>query len=461
MDTPRRAVPALCVVQFVDVLGVTIVISALPAMLRGVHAAPTAGALIVTGYAMCFGGLLMTGARVGDRYGHRTTLLAAIGVFGTGALLAALATSALMIAAARCVQGVAAAASVPAALRLLTTIAPEGDARRRAVAAWSATGAAAGASGFVVGGLLAETTGWRSVFWVNVLLAGGMALGLRSAVPPDRRHNRPRDRRLPLDLGGSAVLTATVMSVVVGTTLLGRQDLRPTGAVLVACAAPLATLLRAIERRTACPLLPRGALRVASLRAGGYVSFVNTATTSSMVTLAALVLQTEPGRSALSAAVTLVPFCLAVVLASALSPRVLRQLTLSAGAGTGLGLIAAAGAALSLAATAWSVPVEVAVAGLGLGLSSVAATTLGTAVPVALRGAAAGLINTAAQLGTATGTAAVLLLATLSGSATGWAAVALVAAASAVSMALAGRRDRPAAQAVSLPGSAPLVSQNE
>ena len=65
------AVLSLCLVQFVDVLGVTVVVTSLPAMLASLHAPPSYAGLIATGYAMCFGGLLMLGARLGDRFGHR------------------------------------------------------------------------------------------------------------------------------------------------------------------------------------------------------------------------------------------------------------------------------------------------------------------------------------------------------------------------------------------------------
>jgi len=109
------AVAALCLVQFMDVLGVTVVVTSLPAMLSSLHAAQSDSTLIATGYAMCFGGLLMLGARLGDRYGHRRTMLAA-------------------------------PASVPCALRLLTTVAPDGPPRRRAIAAWSAGGGGPAAS---------------------------------------------------------------------------------------------------------------------------------------------------------------------------------------------------------------------------------------------------------------------------------------------------------------------------
>src|SRR6201995_4509162 len=122
------AVIALCRVQFVDVLGVTVVVTALPDMLASLHAPGSYASLIATGYAMFFGGLLMLGARLGDRYGHRRTILASLAVFAAGAAVAAAATSVAILTAARCLQGAAAAASVPSALRLLTTVTPEGPA---------------------------------------------------------------------------------------------------------------------------------------------------------------------------------------------------------------------------------------------------------------------------------------------------------------------------------------------
>ena len=74
-------VAALCLIQFVDVLGVTVVVTALPEMLADVGGSGADGTLVATGYAMFFGGLLMFGARLGDRVGHRRTILAGLAVF--------------------------------------------------------------------------------------------------------------------------------------------------------------------------------------------------------------------------------------------------------------------------------------------------------------------------------------------------------------------------------------------
>jgi MFS family permease len=181
------AVAALCLVQFMDVLGVTVVVTALPAMLSSLHSAQSDSTLIATGYAMCFGGLLMLGARLGDRYGHRRTILASLGVFAAGAVVAATSSSVIALTAGRCLQGAAAAASVPCALRLLTTVAPDGAPRRRAIAAWSAAGAAAGASGFVIGGIVTDLTSWRLIFWAYLPLAAVLGLVIAVSVPADQR----------------------------------------------------------------------------------------------------------------------------------------------------------------------------------------------------------------------------------------------------------------------------------
>jgi MFS family permease len=101
-----RAVALRCV-QFVDVLGVTVVITALPTMLKDLHASSSASSLVVTGYAMFFGGLLVLGARTGDRFGHRRIAHVGIGVFAATSFLAASTPSVAFLVAGRCAAEVA------------------------------------------------------------------------------------------------------------------------------------------------------------------------------------------------------------------------------------------------------------------------------------------------------------------------------------------------------------------
>jgi MFS family permease len=85
----RRGVVSLCLVQFVDVLGVTVIVTALPAMLADLRAPAGAASLISAGYAMFFGGLLMLGARMGDRIGHRRIILTGLAIFAVAAAVGA------------------------------------------------------------------------------------------------------------------------------------------------------------------------------------------------------------------------------------------------------------------------------------------------------------------------------------------------------------------------------------
>src|ERR1700729_2820289 len=102
-------IAVLCLVQFVDVLGVTEVLTATPQMLRSLAARGGAASAVLTSYAVCFGGLLMVGARLGDRFGHRRVLRGGIALFAVGSLGAATAAVVPALVAGRCLQGAAAA----------------------------------------------------------------------------------------------------------------------------------------------------------------------------------------------------------------------------------------------------------------------------------------------------------------------------------------------------------------
>ena len=437
-----RAVIVLCAVQFLDVLGVTVVVSALPKMLDSVNAPPSSGSLVATGYAMFFGGLLMFGARLGDRIGHRRVILLSLVASAAGAVLAAASASVVVLTAARCVQGGAAATAVPSALRLLTTITAEGVHRQRAVAAWSAAGAAAGASGFVVGGVVTDLTSWRVIFWAYLPLSALLAAAVLRSVPSDR----DRDPTRSLNVISAALLTAAVMAIVIGTTVLARPGERLLGTVLLVLAIALAPAFGTVDRRSASPLLPGALLRQPAVRQGALGALLNTAATSSVATLATLYLQNTLHRSPLTAAAALLPFSVAVIVGSSLAAPLLRRAPPQRVAAAGLAVIAGGDAVLILVAS--HIPALsacIAAAGFGIGMSSVATTTLGTSVARQSRGTASGVINTTAQLGTAIGIAILVLVATATTGAPApdtarpaiaWAVAAVLAAGGATAFAL-------------------------
>jgi MFS family permease len=433
-------VVALCGVEFVDVLGVTLVVTALPTMLEDLHASAAQGSLVVSAYAVFFGGCLLVGARVGDGLGHRRAVLASLVLFAVASVVGAVATSVVALTAARGLQGVAAAVSVPSALRLLTTLVPEGAPRRRAVAAWTAAGASAGACGFVLGGVLTQYASWRSLFWAGVALAGLLgALTVRAV---------PRDAGAPvlprLSWRSAVALTGAAMGVVAGTTLLAEQAWWP-GAVILAGAVGAAVAFVTLERRVREPLVPASTWQSTHVRWGTAGSFVNTATTSSALTVAMVFLQVELDLTPSQAAGLLVGFSLTVVVGSAAAAPVVARLGWGRAAALGLLVIGLGCCLFARWPTVPGIGCGAALGGLGLGVAAVAATDLGTHDESA-GASAAGVLNTGAQLGTAIGTAVVLLLAELVGARVAWmlvAALAVVAAAAIGHGAPGGRQGAP------------------
>lgn len=403
------AVIALCLIQFVDVMCVTVVVTTLPQMLADVGARAADSTLIATAYAMFFGGLLLFGARLGDRFGQRKCILVSLAVFAAGSLIAAIAPSALVLAAARCVQGAAAAAAVPAALKLLTTVTESEEARAKAVAGWSAAGAAAGAVGYVVGGVVTDLGSWRLIFWGLLALSAFQAAAILTLIRPTLHTHDGQS----LNVKASTLFTAAIMLVVVGTTLLGEPSSRLLALVLLGLAVVTTGLFYVADHRSSAPLLPRAVLGRRQVRRGTAGGFINTATTTGAATLLTLYLQGTLGRGPVTAAATLLPLSLSVIAGSAAAARLIVRHSNERVAAAGLALIGA-GIGLLMVNPGATVVVgsTMAVTGFGLGLSSVATTAMATDVPEEPRAMASGIVNTGAQLGTAIGTAAILLVAT-------------------------------------------------
>ncbi|MGH9064686.1 MAG: MFS transporter [Acidimicrobiales bacterium] len=117
-------------------LDATIVNVALPSIQRALHFSSEASLQwVVNAYVLAFGGFLLLGGRVADRYGLRRVFVLGTLFFAAGSLVGGLAGSPGLLIAARAAQGLGGAFMSPAALSLVTVIFAEGEPRAR-----SATG---------------------------------------------------------------------------------------------------------------------------------------------------------------------------------------------------------------------------------------------------------------------------------------------------------------------------------
>ncbi|MGW4203785.1 MFS transporter, partial [Streptomyces sp. NPDC004726] len=136
---------------------------------------------VANAFLITFGGLLLLGGRLADLLGHRRMYLTGLGTLAVASAAGGLAQSAGTLIAARALQGAGAALAAAAAFALLLNLFPHGPARHQALGAFAAMGGLGGVTGTVLGGVLTDILGWRSTFWLNVivgLVLGGAALRL-------------------------------------------------------------------------------------------------------------------------------------------------------------------------------------------------------------------------------------------------------------------------------------------
>jgi MFS family permease len=166
---PRRwvALGLLVCAQFVVMLDTSIVNVALPSIQADLHLSSTAVTWVVNAYVLAFGGLLLLSGRAADLFGRRRMFVTGSAAFTAGTLLAAFASNPTLLIGARVIQGIGAAALSPAAMSLLLLTFP-GPARARAMSIWGAASGLGGATGIFLGGVLAGTFRWSSVFLITV-----------------------------------------------------------------------------------------------------------------------------------------------------------------------------------------------------------------------------------------------------------------------------------------------------
>lgn len=207
----RMVLLTACLALFVSTLDNTVANVALPHIGRDLHASTAALQWIVDSYLVVRGCLLLSAGALGDRHGRRKAFQFGLAVFGVGSLLCSLALSPGMLIAFRVLQAVGGCFLVPSSLALVTEAYPEPGERARAIGIWGATTAVSTGLGPPIGGLLVDTLGWRSVFWINLpIVAVAIALGARYA--PES--SGAADRRL--DLPGQVLICLALFGIVAG-----------------------------------------------------------------------------------------------------------------------------------------------------------------------------------------------------------------------------------------------------
>jgi EmrB/QacA subfamily drug resistance transporter len=266
-----RAFSLLAVAYFMTAVDLLVVNVALPTIGVKLHFAESDLQWVVTAYALAFGGFLLLGGRAADLLGRRRVFTAGLALFTAASLGCALATTSTFLIIMRGIQGLGAAAVLPAALSIVMNMFPEGAERNKALGIWGAIGASGATVGVLAGGALTRYAGWPYIFYLNVAVGGAALLLARRVVPESRLHGA---RRRYDPLGAITVTGALVLAVyaISQAPTVGWTAVRTPA--LLASAAALLAAFAVIEARAESPLLPLRLFRLKTLAGSNAVGFL-------------------------------------------------------------------------------------------------------------------------------------------------------------------------------------------
>ncbi len=404
----------LCAVGFLDLIDVTIVNVALPAIRDDLGFSVQELQWVPSAYLLTYGGFMLLGGRAADLLGRRRVLVAGITLFGLASLVGGFADTSTVLVGARLVQGVGAALTIPATLSIITTTFTDGPDRHKAFGAWAAVGGLASAVGVLLGGVLTEGPGWRWVMFINPVICAILLPAIYALIPDDR----PAARRRGFDLVGTVLATGAMLLLVY--TLVEAPDRGWDATRTIAGLAgtvALAALFIWVESRTRNPLVPFTIFQVRGLAAANITQFVAFAGFISMFFFLSLYMQGVLGFSPIQTGLAYLPVCVVIGVSAGMATALIakvgtRVLVVTGGLVTAVGVYLFSYIRVDGSYVSDLLPGMI-VMSLGIGFVFVALINAANAgVPGEQAGLAAALLNSSQQVGGALGLAVLSAIAT-------------------------------------------------
>jgi EmrB/QacA subfamily drug resistance transporter len=311
----RALVLAICCMSVLMVgLDTTILNVALPSIQSDFGASVSGAQWTIDAYTLVIACLLMLSGSTGDRLGRRRTFQIGLLSFTVGSLLCSLAPSLGFLIVFRMLQAIGGSMLNPVAMSIVTNTFTEPKERARAIGWWGGVAGISIASGPLLGGLLVQGIGWRSIFWINIPV-GLAAIALTARYVPESRAPHPRR----LDPGGQLLMIATLGLLVFG--IIEAPEHGWTSSLIIACfAGAIASLaaLIAYEGRHPEPLIDLRFFRSPPFSGAAIVSVCAFISLGGFLFLNTLYLQDVRGYSALHAGLALLPMAALMMLFSPL-----------------------------------------------------------------------------------------------------------------------------------------------
>ncbi|MER5682025.1 MFS transporter [Streptomyces sp. NPDC002205] len=404
----RQLILAICCMSLLIVsLDNTVLNVALPSMQRELHATVAGMQWTIDAYTLVLASLLMLAGSTADRIGRAKVFKIGLVLFTLGSVLCSVAPNLESLVAFRMVQAVGGSMLNPVAMSIITNTFTDPRERARAIGVWGGVVGISMAAGPVVGGLLVDSVGWRSIFWIN-LPVGLAALLLTWRYVPESRAPKPR-RPDPVGQLLVIALLGALTYAIIEAPSAGWVSPRILGFAALAACALIGLLL--YEPRRAEPLIDLRFFRSAPFSGATAIAVCAFAALSGFLFLNTLYLQNVRGLSALHAGLYMLPMAALTFVCAPLSGRLVgsrgpRLSLLVAGAAmTACGLMFAA-----FDAETQNVLLFTGYVLFGLGFGMVNAPITNTAVsgmPRSQAGVAAAVASTSRQIGGTLGVAVI------------------------------------------------------
>ncbi|MEU7602800.1 MFS transporter [Streptomyces sp. NPDC040724] len=404
----RMLVLAICCMSLLIVsLDNTVLNVALPSMRRELDASVAGLQWTIDAYTLVLASLLMLAGSTADRIGRRKVFVAGLLAFTAGSLLCSLAPSLGWLIVFRMVQAIGGAMLNPVAMSIITNTFTDPAERARAIGVWGAVGGVSMAAGPLIGGVLVDSVGWRSIFLINLPI-GLAALVLTLRHIPESRAARPR-RPDPV---GQVLVIALLGSLTYGiieAPAAGWRSPLIMGCAVVAVASLVGLLV--YEPRREDPLIDLRFFRSAPFSGSTVIAISAFAGLAGFLFLNTLYLQDVRGLSALHAGLYMLPMAALTVLFAPLAGRLVgsrgpRICLLIAGVA-----MAASGLLFALFEAETSNPLlftGYVLFGLGFGMVNAPITnTAVSGMPRSQAGVAAAIASTSRQTGGTLGVAVI------------------------------------------------------
>jgi MFS transporter, DHA2 family, multidrug resistance protein len=422
-DSTRRwwAMAAISVSVLVVSLDLTVLSLALPTIAATMHASTGDLQWITDAYALVLAALILPAGLLGDRYGRKKTLLAALVVFVACSVWCAYSVSVGELIAARAALGIGAAAVFPMAISVIPVMFGEQE-RQKAISLMAASLFLAFPIGPIVGGVLLDHFWWGSVFLINVPIVAIALAAVTFLLPESRATKRPT-----LDLPGIVISSAGLIGLTYGFIKAG-EDGWSDALALAMIFAGVAVLVGfvwwerfATRRSGSQPLVDLSLFQVGSFRWGTLLMTFVSFAMFGLFFVAPQYFQDVRGATPLGSGLRLLPLVGGMLVGMVASgrltspaklpdggqgdPRVSAKLAVTAGflvmaAGLAIGAGTGLGSSMGYAA-AW-----IAVTGLGLGIAMPSAMNAAVGPLTAERSASGGaLMSAVRQVGATIGVA--------------------------------------------------------